>query len=68
MNEPQQVARERRSSTPISVAQRIVLAQDNEDVQIMKLLQTSASAISSRVAELDERKLRLEEARIEREG
>jgi hypothetical protein len=35
------------------------------------LLQTSASAISSqasRVAELDERKLRLEEARIEREG
>jgi hypothetical protein len=42
MDEPQQVARERRSSTPISVAQRIVLTQDNEDVQILKLLQTSA--------------------------
>jgi hypothetical protein len=71
MNEPQQVARERRGSTPVSVAQRIVPTQDNEDIQIMKLLQTSASAISSqaiRVAELDERKLRLGEARIEREG
>jgi hypothetical protein len=37
----------------------------------LKLMQMSASAISSqasRVAELDERKLRLEEARIEREG
>jgi hypothetical protein len=40
-------------------------------VQILQLLQMSSSAISSyasRVAELDERKLRLEEARIEREG
>jgi hypothetical protein len=45
MNEPQQVARERRGSTPVSVAQRIVPTQDNEDIQIMKLLQTSASAI-----------------------
>jgi hypothetical protein len=71
MNEPQQVGRERRSSTPVSVARRNVHPQDNEDFQIMKLLQTSASAISlqvSRVAELDERNLRLEEAIIEREG
>jgi hypothetical protein len=71
MNEPQKVGRERLSSTPVSVARRSVTTQDNEDVQIMKLLQTSASAISSqasRVAELYERKLRLEEAKIEREG
>jgi hypothetical protein len=37
----------------------------------MQLMQTSASAISSqvsRVAEVEERKLRLEEGRIEREG
>jgi hypothetical protein len=69
-NDPQQVERERRSSTPVSVAHKNLPAQD-EEVQILKLLQTSASAISSqasRVAELDERKLRLEEARIEREG
>jgi hypothetical protein len=71
MNEPQQVGRERRSSTPVSVAHRNVPTQNNEDVHILKLLQTSASAIylqASRVSELDERKLRLEEARIEREG
>jgi hypothetical protein len=71
MNELQKVGRECRSSTPVSVAQRNIPTQDNEDVQIMKLLQTSASAISSqasRVYELEERKLRLEEARIEREG
>jgi hypothetical protein len=71
MKEPLQVGRERRSSTPVSVAQRNVPTQNNEDVQILKLLQTSASAISlqaSRVSELDERKMRLEEARIEREG
>jgi hypothetical protein len=70
-NKPQQVERERRSSTPVFIAQRNVPAQDNEEVQILKLLQTSASAISSqasRVAELDEMKLRLKEARIEREG
>jgi hypothetical protein len=70
-NEPQEVARERRSSTPVSVAHRNVPPQENEEVQIMQLLQKSASAISSqasRVAEVDERKLRLEEGRIEREG
>jgi hypothetical protein len=70
-NEPQEVARERRSSTPVSVAHRNVPPQENEEVQIMQLLQKSASPISSqasRVAEVDERKLRLEEGRIEREG
>jgi hypothetical protein len=68
-NEPQEVARERPSSTPVSVAHREVPPQENEEVQIMKRLQTSALAISSRasrVAEVDERKLRLEEGRIER--
>ena len=62
MNEPQHVGRERRSSTPVSVAQKHVPAQNNEDAQILKLLQASASVISSRatrVAELDERKLGL---------
>jgi hypothetical protein len=71
IDEPQKVGRERRSSTPVSVAQRNVPPYDNEDVKIMKLLQTSASAISSqasRVAQLGESKLRLEDARIEREG
>jgi hypothetical protein len=52
-NDPQQVERERRSSTPVSVAHKNLPSQD-EEVQILKLLQT--------------RKLRLEEARIEREG
>jgi hypothetical protein len=69
-NEPQQVERERRISTPLSVARRNLHAQDNEDFQILKLLQTSASAISSQashVIEVDEGKLRLEEAKIERE-
>jgi hypothetical protein len=46
-NELQQVVRERRISTPVSVARRNLPAQDNEEVQILKLLQTSASAISS---------------------
>jgi hypothetical protein len=70
-NEPQKVQRERRSSTHVSVAHRNLPAQYIEDFQILKLLQTSASAISSqanRVAELDERKLRLEEAVIDIEG
>jgi hypothetical protein len=70
-NEPQEVARERRSSTRVSVAHNNVPPLENEEVQIMRLLQKSASAISSqarRVAEVDERKLRLEEGRIEREG
>jgi hypothetical protein len=70
-NEPQEVARERRSSTPVSVVLRNVPPLEDEEVQIMQLLQKSASAISSqasRVAEVDERKLRLEEGRIEREG
>jgi hypothetical protein len=71
MNDPQQVERECQSSTPVSVAQKKVPTQDIEDVHIMKFLQTSASAISSRairVDELDERKLSLEGDRIEREG
>jgi hypothetical protein len=42
-NEPQQVEGERRSSTPVSVARRNLHAQDNEEFQILKLLQTSAS-------------------------
>jgi hypothetical protein len=70
-DEPQEVARECQSSTPVSVAHRNVPPQENEEAQIMQLLQKSASAISSqasRVAEVDERKLRLEEGRIEREG
>jgi hypothetical protein len=70
-NEPEEIEREPRSSTPVSVAHRNVPAHDNEEVQIMQLLQTSASAIStqaSRVAEVGERKLRLEEGIIEREG
>jgi hypothetical protein len=71
-NEPQQVKRERRISTPVSVAQRnVTAAHDNELVQILNLRQMSALAISSqesRVAALEESKLRLEEARIERDG
>jgi hypothetical protein len=49
-DEPQEVARERRSSTPVSVAHRNVPPQENEEVQITQLLQKNASAISSQTS------------------
>jgi hypothetical protein len=63
-------SRERVGALPLyQLPNRSLTAQDSDGVQILKLLQTSASVISSqesRVDELDERKLRLEEARTER--
>jgi hypothetical protein len=65
-------SRERVGALPLfhlHLPNRSLTAQDSDGVQILKLLQTSASVISSqesRVDELDERKLRLEEARTER--
>jgi hypothetical protein len=70
-NELQQTERERRSATPASVGRGNFPTQAEEEVQILQLLQKRVSAISSkanRVAELDERKLILEEATNEREG
>jgi hypothetical protein len=69
-NEPQEVARERQSSTMYLLLIETYLHRTTK-VQIMQLLQKRASAISSqasRVAEADEGKLRMEEGRIEREG